>query len=234
MNKTKFISFALIIVASSFFLSACGKKKTETTTTTPQKNVQKELTLSESEKPIISLIPRADGHELKLKIDNIPSTITQIEYELIYSASDAGLEMEKGVGDTVKVSSKNIEKDLLLGTSSCTNGCKYKYDNGVTGGTLSLIFYTNDNQSTSYETPFVLKTSSDIKKDSGLSLPSENFSVKASTTSKSDYFVLIKNFPSYYSAFSSGNGKGVVTNISPASVTKKDMANITGDYLISN
>lgn len=234
MSKTKFISFALIVIASSFFLSACGKKKTENTTTTPQKNVQKELTLSESEKPIISLIPRADGHELKLKIDNIPSMVTQIEYELIYSASDAGLEMEKGVGDTVKVSSKNIEKDLLLGTSSCTNGCKYKYDEGITGGTLSLIFYTNDNQSTSYETPFILKTSSDIKKDSGLSLSSENFSIKATTTTKSDYFVLIKNFPSYYSAFSSGNGKGNITSITPASVTKKDMTSITGDYLISN
>lgn len=233
MNKIKLISFALIIVASSFFLSACGKKKTETTTTTPQKNTPVELSLSESEKPIISLIPRADGHELKLKIDNIPSVVTQIEYELIYSASDAGLEMEKGVGDTIKITSKSVEKDLLLGTASCTNGCKYKYDAGITGGTLSLIFYTDDNQSTTHETSFILKTSADIKKDSGLLLSLENFSIKASTTTKSDYFVLIKNFPSYYSVFSSGNGKGSITAITPETVTKEDKTSLIGNYLIN-
>lgn len=231
MNKLKFLSFTLVIVASSFFLSACGKKTTTNNDTTPTKSAQKELILSESEKPIISLIPRQDGHELKLKIDNIPSNITQIEYELIYSASENGLTMEKGVGDTVKISSKNIEKDLLLGTSSCTNGCKYKYDEGVSGGTLSLIFYTNDNQSASYETPFILKTSADIKKDGGLALKEEDFSVKATTTTKSDYFVAIKNYPSYFSVFSNGKGAGKITSITPTTVTKTDSTSLVGDYL---
>ncbi len=231
MNKLKFLSFTLVIVASSFFLSACGKKTTTNNDTTPTKSAQKELILSESEKPIISLIPRQDGHELKLKIDNIPSNITQIEYELIYSASENGLTMEKGVGDTVKISSKNIEKDLLLGTSSCTNGCKYKYDEGVSGGTLSLIFYTNDNQSASYETPFILKTSADIKKDGGLALKEEDFSVKTTTTTKSDYFVAIKNYPSYFSVFSNGKGAGKITSITPTTVTKTDSTSLVGDYL---
>lgn len=231
MNKLKFLSFTLVIVASSFFLSACGKKTTTNNDTTPTKSAQKELILSESEKPIISLIPRQDGHELKLKIDNIPSNITQIEYELIYSASENGLTMEKGVGDTVKISSKNIEKDLLLGTSSCTNGCKYKYDEGVSSGTLSLIFYTNDNQSASYETPFILKTSADIKKDGGLALKEEDFSVKATTTTKSDYFVAIKNYPSYFSVFSNGKGAGKITSITPTTVTKADSTSLVGDYL---
>ena len=45
--------------------------------------------------------------------------------------------MEKGVGDTVKLTSNSFEKDLLLGTESCTNGCKYKFDEGVVGGVLS-------------------------------------------------------------------------------------------------
>ena len=139
--------------------------------------------------------------------------------------------MEKGVGDTVKISSKNIEKDLLLGTSSCTNGCKYKYDEGVSSGTLSLIFYTNDNQSASYETPFILKTSADIKKDGGLALKEEDFSVKATTTTKSDYFVAIKNYPSYFSVFSNGKGAGKITSITPTTVTKADSTSLVGDYL---
>ena len=234
MNKIKFLSLALVIVSSSFLLSGCGKK-TENTNTSKNntKTPPKELVLSDSEKPIVSLIPRTDGHELKLKIDNIPSNISQIEYELIYSASDNGLVMEKGVGDTVKISSKSVEKDLLLGTASCTNGCKYKYDEGVNGGTLSLTFYTSDNQTTTFETQFSLKTSADIKKDGGLSLPVENFSIKATTSTKSDYFVAIKNFPSYYSVFSNGTGKGSITSITPSTITKKDNTSLVGDYQIN-
>lgn len=232
MNKTKFLSLALLVLASSFFLSGCGKKtatnKQPTNDTT--KKPATELILSESEKPIISLIPRADGHELKLKLDNIPSSISQIDYELIYSASDNGLVMEKGVGDTVKISSKTLEKDLLLGTASCTNGCKYKYDEGVSSGTLSLTLYTADNQSTTFESPFVLLTSADIKKDGGFKLTTENFSVKASTTTKSDYFIVIKNYPSYYSVFSNGTGAGKISSITPSTVTKTEMTSLVGNY----
>jgi hypothetical protein len=231
MNKLKIFSLSLVVIASSFFLSACGKKTTtDSNTNNPTKTAATELVLSESEKPIVSLIPREDGHELKLKIDNIPSNISQIEYELIYSSTENNLTMEKGVGDTVKISSKNVEKDLLLGTASCTNGCKYKYDEGVSEGTLTLNFYTSDNQAATYETPFILKTSADIKKDGGLTLKDENFSIKATTTTKSDYFVAIKNYPSYYSVFSNGKGAGKITSITPTTVTKQDTTSLVGNY----
>ena len=234
MNKTKFLSLALIVLGSSFLLSGCGKKTTTTTKpTTTTKKPTTELVLSDSEKPIISLIPRADGHELKLKLDNIPSNVNQIDYELIYSASDNGLVMEKGVGDTVKNVSKTLEKDLLLGTASCTNGCKYKYDDGVSSGTLSLTLYTADNQSTTFESPFILKTSADIKKDGGFKLDTESFSVKATTSTKSDYFVAVKNYPSYYSVFSNGTGAGKITSITPTTVTKTDMNSLVGNYSIN-
>ena len=230
--KNKIIIFALIVISSSFFLSACGKKTIKNPSNGKSATVT-ELTLSNSEKPYISLIPRADGHELKLKIDGIPSKIKEIEYELIYTASDNGLEIEKGVGDTIKEIGKNIERDLLLGTSSCTNGCKYKYDEGITGGTLSLTFSTDDNQSISYETQFNLKTSADVKKDGGLSLSTENLTIKATTSTKSDYFVILKNFKPTYSVFSSGNGSGKISSISPSNVTKDNSNLITGDYSIN-
>lgn len=230
-NKFSFFKYLSIILLSTIFLSACGKKPaTNKIIPTP---ITKILELSDSDKPIISLVPRQDGRELKLIIDNIPQSISEIEYELIYSAVDEGLEMEKGVGDTIKVTSKNIQRDLLLGTSSCTNGCKYKYDKGIVGGTLSLTFLTSDNQSLHYETPFVLKTSADIKKDGGLSLILEKLQIKGTVTSKNDYFVLIKNLPDYYSVFSSGNGKGNITNISPITVTKEDKTVFIGNFLIN-
>lgn len=230
-NKFHFYKYFLIIIFSTFFLSACGKKTTTNIKPTP---INQKLELSDSEKPIIALIPSDDGHELKLKINNIHQNITEFEYDLIYSAIDNGLEMEKGAGDTIKDTSKYFEKDILMGTSSCTTGvCKYKYDEGVVGGTLSLTFLTKDNKNFHHESSFVLRTSTDIKNEGGLSLSVENFQIKGSVTSKNDYFVLIKNIPDYYSVFSSGNGQGKIISISPESITKEDKTLFVGNYLIN-
>ena len=234
-NKTvlfSIIGVAILIIATIIILIV-GKNKTKTENIpNSSSNTQEELTLTDKEKPYISLIPQADGHRLNLKITNIPKSITQIEYDLIYTAEDEDLEIEKGVGGTAKLEGSSVERELLLGTESCTNGCKYKYDEGITGGTLTLNFITSDNQAALYEAPFVFKTSADIKKDSGLSLATENFSIKASVSSKSDYFILIKNFKPVYSVFSNGTGSGKVSSISPETVTKENTNLVTGDYLI--
>jgi len=231
--KTKIKNLFLVstvIVLSSVFLVGCGKKTT-TTNTTKSQPVVKSIEFKDEEKPYISLIPRADGHELKLKIDNIPSSVNQIDYELIYTAVDktTKLEMEKGVGDTIKEIDKKVEKDLLLGTASCTNGCKYAYDEGITGGTLTLTFNTDDGQ-ISFITPFSLISSADIK-TKALTLPTENITINATTTTKSDFFVLLKNLKSAYSVFSNGTGAGKITSITPSTITKQDMNSLVGDYL---
>ncbi len=99
-----------IIISSSFVLSACTKK---TTTTTQTKNTQatKQIELTADEKPYISLIPRADGHELKFKVIDIPSKFSTVEYELIYIAEDEDLEIEKGVSGTIKLDSSSVGKN---------------------------------------------------------------------------------------------------------------------------
>ncbi len=234
-NKTAiyFIIGALVLIIITIVMVLTGKnKKTSVNNTTQNTKTEIELVLTDDQKPYISLTPQADGHRLNLKISNIPESIKEIEYDLIYTAKDENIEIEKGVGGTAKIEGTSIDRELLLGTESCTSGCKYKYDEGITGGTLSLSFITADGQSASYEAPFVLLTSADIK-SKGLSLETENFSIKASVSSKSDYFVLIKNFKPVYSVFSSGNGSGKVSSITPSTVTKEDTTVITGDYLIN-
>lgn len=230
MNKKNLILIALVICSSVLF-SGCGKKKTTTTETKAIKQTVTQIELSDSKKPYISLIPRADGHELTLKVNNIPSEITNAEYELIYTAEDEGLEIEKGVNGTQKINGTNFEKKLLLGTESCTNGCKYKYDNGITGGTLSITFTTDNNQFYKFEAPFNIKSSTEIKKDGYLSLDSEGFKVIGTVTSKSDFFIAIKN-ASAYSIFSNGTGSGKISTIEPSTVTKSDKNTFVGDYLI--
>jgi hypothetical protein len=235
MNKQLLIG---LIVASSFALSACGAKKT--TTTISPTPATKMIEMQAKDRPYISLIPRADGHELKLKIDNIPSSITQIEYEMLYSAKDNNLEIEKGVGDTIKVDNRNLFRDLLLGTASCTNGCKYKYDEGIDSGTLSLTFINNKGESTVFETPFALKSAADFKKDGQIALPIENVIIKSSPAGK-DFYILMKNFglpqgvteaKATYSLFSSGTSTAKVTSTTPEALIKNDKTTFVGDYIL--
>jgi len=234
-NSIYLIIGAVVLIIITIIMIIVGKNKKNTSNIPVESNTKttKELVLTDEEKPYISLVPQADGHRLNLKISGIPNNITEIEYDLIYTAKDEKIEIEKGVGGTIKIEGSSIERELLLGTESCTNGCKYKYDEGITGGTLSLSFVTTDGQTASYEAPFVLSTSADIKSTGGLNLETETFSIKATVSSKSDYFVLIKNFKPIYSVFSSGNGNGKISSINPESVTKENTSLITGDYLIN-
>ena len=223
--KTK----AFLILGSLILLSACGVNKTPPVTKVAPTPPTSAFEFKSDEKPLTSLTPRSDGHQLTLKIDKIPSSISQIEYELIYTASDNGMDIEKGLGDTIKLNGEStISRDLLLGTASCTNGCKYKYDNGVSYGTVTLTFMTANNQVTTYTGPFTLKNGAEIRKTGSLVLKEDNFTIRAKPISSTEYFILLRNYQNGYNVFSSDTGKGTVTELSPSTFTKSDKTTITG------
>jgi hypothetical protein len=218
--------FTFLLFSSSFLLSACGKKKESTPEPTPTPRL---VELSDSQKPLISLTPRTDGHELKLIIDNIDSTIKEIEYELIYMAEDEGMIIEKGLGDNIKLEGqKKIERDLLLGTSSCTNTCKYKYDEGVTGGNLSLTLTTDQNQVAYFETPFTLTSSKNFEAND-LALE-DKITITASQIS-SGFYLLHQTFGGDQGFLLTGSGQGTAKTFSatPDTITPPDR--LTGLYL---
>ncbi len=233
MKKIIPITIALVVVISLFLFFFLNRgKKSATNPTAKSTQISKEIELTADELPTISLIPRTDGHELKFKVSNISSKFSTAEYELIYTAKDDNLEIEKGVSGTIKLDTTNFEKDLLLGTSSCTNGCKYKYDEGINGGILTLTLTTDNKEYFTFETPFVLKTSTEINKEKNLSLTQENFSIKGTVTGKNDFFIVIKNTKPVYSVFSNNNGNGKISSIEPATITKTSLTTFVGDYLI--
>ncbi|MFA6518528.1 MAG: hypothetical protein WCV93_02625 [Candidatus Shapirobacteria bacterium] len=223
------ITLFVLVIFSGLALSGCGPAKKIETTITPTP-IPRVVEMPAEDRPHISLIPRVDGHELKLKIDKIPSYVSQIEYELLYTATDEGNEIEKGVGDTIKVTGNNLERDLLLGTASCTNGCKYKYDANINGGTLTLTFINQNSQVSTYQTPFRFVSGSELKKTKLLDLPTENFSISLNNPA-SEFFILLKNYRPGFSVFSSGSGKGKVISITPSTFTKTDLNLISGEYL---
>ena len=216
----------LIILASIFLLPKLGKKDDAskiTPTPTPRG-----FTLTAEEMPYASIIASADGHYLTLKLEKIPDFISKIEYDLTYTAVDEGLEIEKGVGGNIdEIQNNSFEREVLLGTESCTSGCKYKYDTGVNGGILYLTLISSSNQVTSLELPYTLSTSADIKTD-GISVA--DFTIMA-TPADSAYYVLLQNPNQTYSLFSSSTGKGKLISTEPQA-EKEDNGLLTGDYII--
>lgn len=197
-----------LILIASLILSACGSKKSVATPTpipTPRM-----VEIDVANRPEISLTPRSDGHELTLKMNSLSGIFSKIEYELTYLAVDNGLEIEKGVSGIVTpedISTGKVERKLLLGTESCTSGCKYKYDTGITGGNLIITLSTKNNQVSTFSTPFILRTTADIKKSGKLTWTEENYTyTPKAKLSGSHYFIIIKDYKNGgYSVTSSGS-----------------------------
>jgi len=232
MNKQKLIPVALIasviilISSAAFFITRSKNNTSNLPTPTP---VPRLLEIPENEKPVISIIPTSDGYWLNLEITNIPQYISQIEYDLTYTAIDEDFEIEKGVGGTIEeVADNSFTRKILLGTESCTNGCKYKYDTGVNGGNLYLTLITNDNQVVDLQYPFTLLSAADFKKAQQIEL--KDFIINAQP-SDTGFYLLVLNPSNTYSLFSSGSGKGKLTSTSPES-EKEDKLLLTGDYLL--
>jgi len=169
MNKKYFV---LTLIVLSVFLSGCGGKKPVTSNTpvpteTPEILPEKPIEKSIGQRPFVSLVPTTDGHRVNLKISNFPQEITGVEYELIYLADIEGNQIERGVstgGKPVELNGKTeYLKEILFGSASCTTGvCKYKYDENVNQGTLTIIFNGAEGK-TKYESTFRIQAGSGAK-----------------------------------------------------------------------
>ncbi len=131
----------LVILAWMFWPS----KKTKTTTPTPAKKMEEINKIAVADRPYVTLIPRADGKEVKMTIDFVKDA-ANLEYEMEYQAAS----LIQGVFGTIDFAKEPapVSKDLLFG--SCSKG-KCRYDEGVSGGSLTLRFDGGSD-------PYALKT----------------------------------------------------------------------------
>lgn len=138
------------LILGSILLAGCGPKKpqTETPPAEPTSVPTKPIETSVKEGPFVSLIPTADGHWVELQTKGIKKSTTSLEYELTYFADVEGSKIERGVtsGSTpVELNgATEFSKKILFGSASCTTGtCKYKYDEKVNEGMLTIKLTTS-------------------------------------------------------------------------------------------
>ena len=143
------------------------------------------VTLSLNERPVASLTPSADGHWLKLTLSKILSSAASMDYELLYQLPDG---RTQGVPGTIKLTGQDkIERDLLMGSESSG---KFRYDEGVKEGTLTIRFRNDAGKLiTKLTTKFAL-----LSKTKELKSIDEKVTYKLTSINSKDFFVVMETF----------------------------------------
>ncbi|MCX6706298.1 MAG: hypothetical protein NTV24_04335 [Candidatus Woesebacteria bacterium] len=143
------------------------------------------VTLSLNERPVASLTPSADGHWLKLTLTKILSSAASMDYELLYQLPDG---RTQGVPGTIKLTGQDkIERDLLMGSESSG---KFRYDEGVKEGTLTIRFRNDAGKLiTKLTTKFAL-----LSKTKELKSIDEKVTYKLTSINSKDFFVVMETF----------------------------------------
>ena len=205
--------FGVVVMLGAYFLVIKGKKVEET----PVDENKVLLDVPLEKRPIVSLTPTSDGHYLNMKIEKIfIDNASSLDYELIYKLASG---ISQGVPGTVDIKGKKeFEAEVLLGSESSG---KFRYDEGVNEGTLTLRFRDDKGKlMTKFTTEFSLSSNKD-----NFSTPNGEFSITLNKVPKKEYFVLMETWgiPDYtpttiskgpYGLFSSTDTKQLLGRVS--------------------
>jgi hypothetical protein len=203
----------IAFVGVIYFMFGRSTKKTEVVE--EEDNVVAEIALAD--RPVTSLTPTKDGHWLVLKIENIKVKATSMDYELLYKVGDG---RTQGVPGNIKLSGESrIERKLLLGSESSG---KFRYDEGVEEGTISLRFRNDKGKLIGkLTTNFHLQSG-----DTELSTIDGKFVYTLKKAAKGTYFVTMETFGMPVTA------QGSVNN-GPYGVFASDDSNYAGKTNLS-
>lgn len=225
----KKIFIVTVLLFSSVLLSGCGPKKTPEVTVpepepTPLPTRPIEQTIKE--RPYVTLTSTSDGHWVTLEIKRISKEMTGLEYELTYFAEVEASKIERGVssgGQPVELNgATEFSKKILFGSASCTTGtCKYKYDENVSEGMLTVKLRSKSGTE-KYDSAYRIQKGKEAKEGFGVgdgvfafissSLPANTLYLTISTIgvpSSLPEGVVAKTVP--YGIFPAVSGKGTVT-----------------------
>jgi hypothetical protein len=197
------IGVGVVIVAVAGFVIM--KSKGDGTTAGPETNIPE---LPQSQWPVVTLTPTEDktvpnslGHFLDFQVQkiNVPGA-SSMDYLLVYTTSDGG---QQGAPGTVKLTGGDIERKLLLGSASSG---KYRFDAGVTTGTMTITFRDGKGKSMGkLTTGFHLQFG-----DTVLTSVDGKFTYTLDKAAKGVYFVTMPTFvqpdPSMYVVWTNGYG----------------------------
>lgn len=138
MKKSTLIAISVVLILLVGFAIFFLTKKSDTNQSETNQETVVELpinTLELSQRPFLTLAPDSTGRSLNMSLAGAP-TEGVLEYEMIYNASG---KQEGALGSIFLDTEKQpITKAILLGSKS--GGGKVTYHEGVTGGSLTLVY----------------------------------------------------------------------------------------------
>lgn len=190
IKKLLIVNCLLLIV---FFLTGCSPKTPSGEQTTkpgqPTAEPTKPLETTILERPFVSLVPTADGHWVNLELKNIKPEAKSVDYELIYFAGDIDNKIERGVSGSVELKGgTSLSRKILFGSESCTVKCKYKFDENISEGILTLKV-RDDSGTEKLESAFRLQKGSEASE--ALSIGDGNFKFVSANLPKNAYLLTI-------------------------------------------
>lgn len=196
----------IIIFAVGFLVFVGGfifvRSRQSSPSATPSSQDEPVADIPFDKRPFVTLTPTSDGHYLVLNIENIKvDNASVLDYELLYQVADG---RTQGVPGSIKLDESKIEKELLLGSESSG---KYRYDEGVETGTLTLRFRNDKGK-------LVGKLATDWHLQSNtkeLASVDGNFQFVLDSSPKGVYFVTMQTFgvPQMPEGFAASNNKTV-------------------------
>lgn len=148
-SRKKLLIITAVVIGALLLLTAGiiwfvkfgnGSAATAPTPAPAKKRVVEPTNIIEvSQRPVVYLVPAADGRNLTLQIDSIKKSATSAEYELEYQAG----ELLQGVNGAIDLASLPAKTTQLMG--SCSAGGKCSYHENVKGGSLLLRFLGEEN-----------------------------------------------------------------------------------------
>jgi hypothetical protein len=169
-----------VLVVAFFVVRGIGKKEVD------EDDESALIELPLEKRPVVSLTPTEDGYYLVLKVEKIVvEGASTMDYELIYDVPD---HPSQGVPGTVDIEGKeSFEAELLLGSESSG---KFRYDEGVEEGTLTLRFRNEDGK-------LMVKLTSDFHLQSGTSTLTSldgKFTYELDNMPEEGFFVTMETF----------------------------------------
>lgn len=178
----------LLIVGGIMAVRYFGGDQTVTPTPEPVKHriVEPTNVIPVADRPVVYLVPEADGRNITLRVEAVKKAATSIEYELEYQAG----ELLQGVNGALDLSTLPAQTTQLLG--SCSAGGKCSYHENVKGGSLLLRFLGAENYAVKQDWKYI----DNIAKKTAFSSKDAKFQLDSTDLAKTRYLI-IYNSPGY-------------------------------------
>lgn len=138
------------------------------------------------ERPVVYVVPEADGRNLTLRVETVKKAATTAEYELEYQSG----ELLQGVNGSLELASLPAKTTQLMG--SCSAGGKCSYHENVAGGSLLLRFIGAENYSLKQDWKYI----DNKAKETAMSSKDAKFQIESPELAKAR-FVVIYHSPGY-------------------------------------